>query len=43
MKSNLRNETERNVTQIIDFSLTKLNSDEDENFYVPDLSWNPSY
>ncbi len=43
MKSNLRNETERNVTQIIDFSLTKLSSDEDENFYVPDLSWNPSY
>ena len=43
MKSNLKNETEKNVTQLIDFSLTKLNSDEDENFYIPDLSRNPSY
>lgn len=28
---------------MIDFSLTKLNSDEDENFYMPDVSRNPSY
>ena len=39
----INQKTESNVTQIIDFSLTKLNSDEDENFYIPDLSRNPSY